>query len=113
MIEIEVNISTGPRPKVADQYDAIFGDGPPQPDNKPMLRVEAYDAIDGYGIAGEDMRPGSSRAFNSEKDFQIRLSYLRDPKIKPIHKLHVYVNDRNTGRVKFSWINQRVLKLVV
>ena len=103
-IEIEVNISTGPRPQAADLYDVMFGDGPPQPDNTPILRVEAYDALDGYGIAGEDMKPGGSRSFNSAKDFQIRFSYLRDPKIKPIYSLHVYINARNTGKVALSWV---------
>ena len=100
-LEVTVHIPSFPTPEYDDKYREGKGENVTL-DRQPILRAESYDSIDGYGIAGGDMRPGMSWTFNANRDFIIRMLYLR--KGKSEYPLFVLTHPRNNGRVHLSWI---------
>ena len=100
-LELTISIPTAPEPEYSAQYRRGKGETVTD-DTRPVLKAEAYDALDGYGIAGGDMLPGRSWSFTATKDFNVRLLYLR--KGKSEYPLFVYTHPRNTGQVHIAWV---------
>ena len=58
-LELTISIPTAPEPEYAAKLRRMYEGRYPSEEAAPVLRVEVYDSIDGYGIAGEDMIRGS------------------------------------------------------
>ena len=99
--EVIISIPTVPEPEYHLRkrwlnYEDTSGD------ESPLLRVEVYDSKDGYGIVGEDMIPGRSITIRADKEYQARLTYLREGKSP--YPIFVYVIPQNKGRTHLAWI---------
>ena len=99
-LEVTISIPSAPAPPADQQYRRKQGQIV-TPDTRPILKAEAHDSIDGYGIAGGDMIPGQSWTFMASRDFHIRLLHLREGKAD--YPLLVYTHPRNTGQVHMAW----------
>ena len=100
MAEVTISIPTAPEPEFAARYRQSKGQLITD-DTGAVLRVEVYDAHDGYGIAGEDMIPGRSITIKTDSDFQARMRYLRSG--KSAYPIYIYTAPRNLGKVRLSW----------
>ena len=100
MNEVTISIPTAPEPEYAERYRRRQGQLVTE-DTRPVLKVEVYDSQDGYGITGEDMIPGRSITIRTDKDFQVRLLYLREGKSE--YPIYLYADPRNKGRVHLAW----------
>ena len=100
-LEITVFVPTAPEPEYSRQYRKSKGESIAD-DVQPVLKAEAYDSVDGYGIAGGDMIPGRAWSFTAIEGFNIRLLYLREG--KPDFPIFVYTHERNIGRVHIAWV---------
>ena len=73
-------------------------------DTRPVLKVEVIEAKDGYGIVGENMLPGRSITVRADRQYHVRLRYLREGKSD--YPLFVYTHPRNTGQVHIAWVRE-------
>ena len=100
MNEITISIPTAPEPEYATRYRMGQGQAVTD-DTRPILKVEVYDAHDGYGIVGEDMVPGRSITVRADKDYQARMLFLREGKSD--YPLFVHTHAQNTAKVHLAW----------
>ena len=100
-IGVTISIPIFPKPRADDQYEQRRGRST-GPDRKPILSAESYDTIDGYGIAGGDMIPDSSWTFNAERDFTLRLRYIRGGKSE--YPLLVYLHPEPGRKLHLRWL---------
>ena len=100
-IEITISVPTAPEPEYAAQHRRSKGEWVGD-DTRPVLSAEAYDSVDGYGIAGGQMLPGRSWTFTATEGFNIRLRHLREGKSE--YPLFVHTHGRNTGKVHVAWV---------
>ena len=98
-MDVTISIPAAPEPEYSTRYRRSHGEAPV--DERPVLRVEVYDAHDGYGIVGEDMVPGRSITIRADKDYQARLLYLREG--KSVDPIYLYTDPRNEGKVHLAW----------
>ena len=100
-LEVTISVSSFPRPEADVRYDQRMGKSTAV-DTRPILRAESYDSEDGYGIVGGDMIPGWSWTFNAERDFTLRLLYLREGRSE--YPLFVYLHPEVGAKVHLSWV---------
>ena len=98
---ITISIPTAPDPEFAQRYERSKGKLVTD-DTRAILRVEVYDAKDGYGIVGEDMIPGRSITIRADTDYQARLRYLREGKSE--YPIFVMPHARNDSKVHIAWV---------
>ena len=101
-LELTISIPVAPEPEFAAKYRRMK-EGSHVVAPRAVLRVEVFDAHDGYGIAGEDMVPGRAISISPNQDFQARMLYLRG-RAKPDHPIFVYTHPQNEGRVHVAWV---------
>ena len=102
MNEITISVPTAPTPEFAQKYARSKGQRWTE-DDRPVLRVEVYDAHDGYGIVGEDLIPGRSVTIRADRDYQARLRYLREDG-RSEYPLFVMPHERNRSTVHIAWV---------
>ena len=101
MNHVSISIPSVPRPEYDKVYAAKHG-GDYTDDRKPLLRVEAYDAETGYGIAGEDMIPGRSITIRADRDSgSYHVLAKRQVREYPIL---IYVHPQNVGKTHMAWV---------
>ena len=98
---ITIFIPAAPDPEYAQRYKRMKG-GLAAEDARPVLRVEVYDAKDGYSIVGEDMIPGRAITIRADKDYQARLRYLREG--DPKYPIFVMPHARSDSKVHIAWV---------